>query len=60
MAKIKKQKNKQTNKQKNKTLVTADTGKHVEKEELSFITGGIANCYNCSGNQSGGSSENGA
>jgi hypothetical protein len=30
----------------------------VEKEEYSFIDGGIANWYNHSGNQSGGSSEN--
>jgi hypothetical protein len=30
----------------------------VEKEEHSSIAGGIANWYNLSGNQSGGSSEN--
>jgi hypothetical protein len=33
-------------------------GKDVEKEEHSFIAGGIANCYNHSVNQSGYSSEN--
>jgi hypothetical protein len=37
--------------------MTADSGKDVEKEELSSIAGGIANWYNHSGNQSGGSSE---
>jgi hypothetical protein len=38
--------------------VTADAGEDVEKEEHSFIAGGIAGLYNHSGNQSGGSSEN--
>jgi hypothetical protein len=38
--------------------VTADAGEDVDKEELSFIVGGIENLYNQSGNQSGGSSEN--
>jgi hypothetical protein len=38
--------------------VTADAGKDVEKEEHAFIVGGIANLYNQSGNQPGGSSEN--
>jgi hypothetical protein len=38
--------------------VTADTGKNVEKEEHSFIAGGIASWYYHSGIQSGGSSEN--
>jgi hypothetical protein len=38
--------------------VTADAGKNVEKEEYSSIAVGIANWYNQSGNQSGGSSEN--
>jgi hypothetical protein len=38
--------------------VTADAGKNVEKEEHCSIAGGIANWYNHSGNQSGGSSEN--
>jgi len=37
--------------------VTADAGKDVEKEEHSFIVGRIANWYNNSGDQSGGSSE---
>ena len=34
-----------------------DAGKDVEKEEHSFIVGGIASLYNHSGNQSGGSSD---
>jgi hypothetical protein len=38
--------------------VTADAGKDLEKEEYSFIAGGIATWYNLFGNQSGGSSEN--
>jgi hypothetical protein len=38
--------------------MTADAGEDVEKEEHSSIVGGIASLYNCSGNQSGGSSEN--
>jgi len=38
--------------------VTTHVGKDVEKEEHSSIAGGMANCYNHSGNQSGGSSEN--
>jgi hypothetical protein len=38
--------------------VKADAGKDVEKEEHSFIVGGIAKLYNHCGNQSGGSSEN--
>jgi hypothetical protein len=33
-------------------------GEDVEKEEHSFIVGGIASWYNHSGNQSEGSSEN--
>jgi hypothetical protein len=41
-----------------KTQVTADSGEDVEKEEHSFIAGGIVSLYNHSGNQSGGSSEN--
>ena len=41
-----------------KIQVTADAVKDVEKEEHSSIAGGIASCYNHSGNQSGGSSEN--
>ena len=41
-----------------KIQVTADAGEDVEKEEHSFIVGGIASLYNHSGNQSGGSSEN--
>ena len=40
------------------TQLTADAGEDVEKEEHSSIVGGIANYYNHSGNQSGGSSEN--
>jgi hypothetical protein len=43
---------------KSKIQVTADAGEDVEKEEHSSIAGGIASCYNHSGNQSGGSSEN--
>jgi len=38
--------------------VTTNAGKVVEKEEHSSIVGGIADWYNHSGNQSGGSSEN--
>jgi hypothetical protein len=38
--------------------MTAHVGKNVEKEEHFSIPGGIANWYNHSGNQSGGSSEN--
>ena len=38
--------------------MTADAGEDVEKEEHSFIVGGIASLYNHSGNQSGSSSEN--
>jgi hypothetical protein len=38
--------------------VTAYVGKDVEKEEHSSIAEGIANWYNHSRNQSGGSSEN--
>jgi hypothetical protein len=37
--------------------VTGDAGEDVEKEEHSFIVGGIANLYNHSGNESSGSSE---
>jgi hypothetical protein len=40
-----------------KHQVTAHVGEDVEKEEYSSIAG-IANWYNQSGNQSGGSSEN--
>jgi hypothetical protein len=40
------------------TQVTAHVGKDVEKKEHSSIAGGIANWYNHSGKQSGGSSEN--
>jgi len=38
--------------------VTTNAGKDVEKEEHSYIAGGIANWYNHSGSQLGGSSEN--
>ena len=38
--------------------VIAHVGEDMEKEEHSSIAGGIANWYNHSGNQSGGSSEN--
>jgi GTP cyclohydrolase I len=38
--------------------VTADAGEDVEREELSSTAGRIANWYNHSENQSGGSSEN--
>ena len=41
-----------------KLQVTTHVGEDVEKEEHSSIAGGIANCDNHSGNQSGGSSEN--
>jgi len=41
-----------------KNQVTADAVEDVEKEEHSSIVGGIANWYNHSGNQSGGSSKN--
>ena len=37
---------------------TAGVGKDVEKEEHTSTAGGVANWYNHSGNQSGGSSEN--
>jgi hypothetical protein len=37
--------------------VTADASEDVEKEEHSFIAGGIANWHNHSGKQSGGFSE---
>jgi hypothetical protein len=37
--------------------VTTHIGEDVEKEEHSFIAGGIANWYKHSGNQSGVSSE---
>jgi hypothetical protein len=40
-----------------KIQVTADAGQDVEKEEYSYIVGGIASLYNHSGNQSDGSSE---
>jgi hypothetical protein len=38
--------------------VTTHVGEVVEKEEHSSISGRIANWYNHSGNQFGGSSEN--
>jgi hypothetical protein len=38
--------------------VTADAGEDVEKEEHSSIVGGVANLYNHSRKQSGGSSGN--
>jgi len=38
--------------------VTADAGKDVEKEKHYSIVCGIANWYNHSGSQCGGSSEN--
>jgi hypothetical protein len=38
--------------------VTRHDEEDVEEEEYSSIAGGIASCYNHSGNQSGGSSEN--
>jgi hypothetical protein len=41
-----------------KPQVTAHVREDVEKEECSSITGGLANCYKNSGNQSGCSSEN--
>jgi hypothetical protein len=41
-----------------KIHMTGDVGKNVEKEEHSSIAGGIANLYNHSENQPGGSSEN--
>jgi hypothetical protein len=37
---------------------SAYVGENVEKEEYSSVAGGIANWYNQSGNQSGGSSKN--
>jgi hypothetical protein len=39
--------------------VTAHVGEEMDKKEYSSIAGGIANWYYLSGNQSGGSSENG-
>jgi hypothetical protein len=41
-----------------KLQVTADAGKNVEKEEHSFIAGGIPSCYYHSENQFGRSSGN--
>jgi hypothetical protein len=38
--------------------VTVHVGEDVQKEEHFSISGGIANWYNHSGNQSGGFSEN--
>jgi hypothetical protein len=43
---------------KSKSQVTTHVGEDVEKKEHSFLAWGIANLYNHSGNQSGGSSEN--
>jgi hypothetical protein len=37
--------------------VTADAGDNAEKEKHSSLAGGVANWYNHSGNQFGGSSE---
>ena len=37
--------------------MTADAGEDVEKEEHSSIAGGIASCYNHSGNRFGCSSD---
>jgi len=37
--------------------VTTNAGKDVEKDKHSSFVSGIANWYNYSGNQSGGSSE---
>jgi hypothetical protein len=41
-----------------KSQVTVHAGEVVEKEQHSSIAGGIANCYNHSGKQSGTTSEN--
>ena len=41
-----------------KMQVTTDAGENVEKEEHSSIAVRIESCYNHSGNQFGGSSEN--
>ena len=41
-----------------KTQATEHVDEDVEKEEYSSLVGGIANWYNHSGNQSGGSSKN--
>jgi hypothetical protein len=38
-------------------LIKKDAREDVEKEQHSFIAGGIASLYNHCGNQSGGSSE---
>jgi hypothetical protein len=38
--------------------VIPDAGEDMEIEEHSFIVGGIINCYNHSGNQFSGTSEN--
>jgi hypothetical protein len=38
--------------------MTADAGEDMEKQEHSYIAGGIENWYNNSGNQFGSSSEN--
>ena len=47
------------NGQDKRTQVTTDVGKNVEKAGHSSIVRWIASWYNCSGNQCGGSSENG-
>jgi hypothetical protein len=41
-----------------KAQMRVDVGEDVDKEEHSSIVGGIASCYNHSGHQSDGSSEN--
>ena len=43
---------------KKKPRETAGAGEIVEKKAHSSIAGGIASCYNHSGNQFGGSTEN--
>ena len=48
----------QTEQLRSKPQVTTHVGEDAEKEEHSSIAGGIANLYNHSGNQCGGSSEN--
>jgi hypothetical protein len=41
-----------------KTQMTEDAGEYVEKEEHSFVVGGITSWYNHCGNQFGSYSEN--
>ena len=50
-------KNIENKKKEKKTQETTGAGEDVEKEDHSSTVGGSTRWYNCSGNQSGGSSE---